>query len=327
MSNAFIGRRDAFGISAAETTQGTAQAPVTWARHMSLSLNDKTTVAEDKSALDRVEDLSDSEVTEEYAVLKMKGEVTDISSGYLLNNIFGTFSSALNGTETAVYNNTFTTNQNNSPVTHTFVRSNSAATRRYARGTLSDFEIDVKAGGFVEFTADGMANVAVPSTDIPAYVAENRFTSKHVTFKLATTVSGLTTATATNLISLMLKITRKTTPYTPLGFIDPAQFETESWGVTGKLVRRYEDTTLETTALENTIQAMSIAIVNSDVTIGTASHPSLTFTAPQVRLKPITIDTNLDKPLTETIDFTCELSLSAGYMLEAVLTDTQNGAW
>lgn len=295
---------------------------------MSLSLNDKTTVAEDKSALDRVEDLSDSEVTEEYALLKMKGEVTDISIGYLLNNIFGSFTSALNGTETTVYNNTFTTNQNNSPVTHTFVRSNPAATRRYARGTLSDFEIDVKAGGFVEFTADGMANVGATSTDTPAYdVTENRFTSKHVTVKLASSVSGLPAATATNLISLMLKITRKTTPYTPLGFIDPEQFETESWGVTGKLVRRYEDTVLETTALDNTIQAMSISIVNTDVTIGTASHPSLVFTAPQTRLKPITIDTNLDKPLTETIDFTCELSLSAGYMLQAVLTDTQNGAF
>ncbi len=294
---------------------------------MSLSLNDKTTVAEDKSALDRVEDISDSEVTEEYAVLKLKGEVTDISIGYLLNNIFGSFSSALHSSETAVWDNTFSTNQNNSPVTHTFVRSNPAATRRYARGTLSDFQIDVKAGGFVEFTADGMANVAVTSTDTPAYTAENRFTSKYVSVKLASSLAGLPGATATNLISLTLKITRKATPYTPLGGIDPLQFETESWGVTGSLVRRYEDTVLETTALDNTIQALQIAIVNTDVTIGTASHPALTFTAPQARLKPVTVDTNLDKPLTETIDFTGELSLSAGYMLQAVLTDTQNGAF
>jgi hypothetical protein len=125
--------------------------------------------------------------------------------------------------------------------------------------------------------------------------------------------------------SLKLKIARKADRFTPLGAIDPAAFDAQSWGVTGELVLRYTDTTLDALGLANTRQAMSIAIANTDVTIGTAANPSLTFTAPKVRLSPIKLDDNLDQVVNQTIPFTCELDTTAGYMLQAILTNTQNG--
>lgn len=323
-AGAFIGRRESIGVGK-ETTSGTAVAPTNWQRHLKLALDPKTTVAQNTSAMGRVEDINDSAVTEEWYEGSINGKVTDLTIGLFLLNMFGSCTAAVHPSETAVYDNTFSTLQSNTPPTLTFVRANQNATRRHAMGTQSDFELDIKTGGWAEFTSSVMAKVGVTSSDTAAFATENEFTSKHVTVKLANDTTGLNAATALQLKSLKLKIARKADRFTPFGSIDPTAWDNQAWGVTGELVLRYTDTTLETLGLVNTRQAMSIALVNTDVTVGTASNPSLTFTAPKVRLDPIKLDDNLDQVLNQTIAFTAELDSTAGYMLQAVLTNTQNG--
>jgi hypothetical protein len=323
-SGAFIGRRDSIGVGK-ETTSGTAVAPTSWQRHLKLALDPKTTVAQNTSAMGRVEDINDSLVTEEWYEGSINGKVTDLAHGLFLLNMFGACTPTLHAGETTVYDNTFSVLQSNTPPTLTFARVNQNASRRHAMGTQTDYELDVKTGGWVEFTSTVMTKVGTTSSDTVSFAAENEFTSKHVTVKLASTTAGLTGATALQVKSLKLKIARKADRFTPLGAIDPAAFDAQSWGVTGELVLRYTDTTLDALGLANTRQAMSIAIVNNDVTIGTAANPALTFTAPKVRLDPIKLDDNLDQVLNQTVPFTCELDTAAGYMLQAILTNTQNG--
>jgi hypothetical protein len=323
-NNPFIGRKDAVGVGL-ETTAGTGVAPQAWQRHLSLSLDQKTTQAQNNSAMGRVEDINDSAVTEEWAEGSVNGKITDITIGYILANIFGSVSAAAHPSETLVYDNTFTVNQNQQPNPLTFSRVNPVASRRYALGMLTDFELDIKTGGWVQFTSTFVSKTGATSSDTVAFTNENEFTSKHVTVKVATNIAGLSGATALQLKELKLKISRKANRFVPFGAIDPATFDTESWGVTGTMVLRYTDTTLETLALANTRQAMSVALVNTDTTIGTSSNPSLTFTAPKVRLTPITLDNNLDQVLNQTVAFTAELDVVLAYMMQAVLTNTQNG--
>ncbi len=325
MANApFIGRRESVGVGK-EATPGTAVAPTSWQRHLKLTLDQKTTQAQNTSAMGRVEDINDSAVTEEWAEGSINGKVTDLSHGFFLLNMFGTCTPVLHSTETLVYDNTFTVNQSALPATLTFARSNPVISRRFALGTLSDYELDVKTGGWAEFTASVMAKTGQTSTETVSYVAENEFTGKHVTVKIASDSSGLAAATALQLKSIKLKIARKADRFTPFGAIDPTAFDLNSFGVTGEFVLRYTDTTLETLALANTRQALSIALVNTDTTIGTAANPSLTFTMPKVRLTPITLDNSLDQPINQTVTFTAELDSTAGNMIQAVLTNTQNG--
>lgn len=324
MSNQFIGRRDAVGIGP-ETTPGTAVAPSAFQKQLTLTLDHKTTVAKETSALYRVEEQNNSAVTEEWATGSIDGNAGDTTQGYLLSNIFGTNTPALHAGETVVYDNTLTVNQANVVPTLTFARVNPVVSRRYALGNVSDYTLDSKIGGFVTFKAGISANVGATASDTPTYTQENLFTSKHVTVKLASTIGGLAGATALQLKSVQLKIARKLDRFTPLGVIDPAAWDTGTWTASGQLVLRYTDTTLEALALANTLQAMSIALVNTDVTIGASTHPSLTFTAPQVRLTPLTLDTNLDQVMSQTLNFTCELSQSVGYELQAVLTNLKNG--
>lgn len=323
-NGAFIGRRDSVGVGK-ETTPGTSVAPAYWQRHLKLALDQKTTRAENTSAMGRIEDINDSLVTEQWSEGSINGKVTDSTIGLFLLNMFGTVTPALHSGETTVYDNTFTVGQTNVPPTLTFCRSNPVVTRRYAYGVLQDFELDVKTGDWCQFTSTLVAKAGATGSDSVAFVSENEFTAKHVTVKVATNTAGLTGASALQLKSLKLKISRKTDRFTPFGQIDPIAFDTNSWGVTGEMVLRYTDTTLEALGIANTRQAMSIALVNNDVTIGSGANPSLTFTAPKVRLMPITLDDDLDKPLNQTVQFTCEFDTTTSSMLSAVLTNTVNG--
>ena len=170
-----------------------------------------------------------------------------------------------------------------------------------------------------------MSSIGATASDTVTYVSQNGFTSKHATLKYASAVSGLSGASALQPKSLKLKLSRKADRFVPLGALNPVAFDQESFGVTGEFVTRFTQTTEETIALANTRQAMSIAFANTDVTIGSTTSPSLTFTLAQCEFKPIKLDDNLDQMLNQTISFTAELSTSLAYMIQAVLTNTQNG--
>lgn len=320
----FIGRRESVGV-AIETTAGTSAAPQTWQRHLALTLDQKTTTAKNTSAMGRIEDINDSAVTEEWAEGSINGKVCDLSVGYFLSNMFGTCSAALHAGETTVWDNTFTTNQTNAPNTLTFVRKNDVVNRRYALGMLSDFQLEVKTGDWAMFTSTLSAKVGATGSDTVAFVTENEFTSKHVVVKNASTTGGLAGATALALKSLKLKIERKADKFVPFGSIDPTSYDTGEFKVTGELQLRYDAATLEALGLANTRQALSIAMTNTDTTIGSAANPTLTFTMPKVRLAPITLDNNLSTVMTQTILFTAEFDTSVSAMITAVLTNTQNG--
>ncbi|MEC5150870.1 phage tail tube protein [Cryobacterium sp. GrIS_2_6] len=322
--NPYIGRRESIGVGI-ETVPGTGIAPQAWQRHLALTLDPKTTVVQNKSAMGRIEDINDSAVTEEWVEGSINGKVTDLTIGYFLANIFGSVAPALHPTETTVYDNTFSVSSSAIPPSLTFARVSPVRSRRFAMGTLTDLEIDIKQNDWIQITATVTAKSGVTSTETVAYANENEFTSKHAVTKIAANIAGLTGATALQIKSLKLKISRKAERFTPVGVIDPISFDPNSWGVTGTIVTRYTDTTLEDIAFLNTSQALSIAIVNTDVTIGTASNPGLVLTAPKVRFSPMTLDNKLDQTLSSTYNFTCELDLISGYMLKAILTNTQNG--
>jgi hypothetical protein len=322
--NPYIGRRESVGVGI-ETTAGTGIAPQAWARHLALTLDPKTMVVQNTSAMGRVEQVNDSAVTEEWVEGSIHGKVTDLTFGYFLANIFGLVSAALHPTETTVYDNTFTVAQSVLPPSLTFARTSPVRSRRFAMGTLTDLEIDFKQNGWTEFIATVTAKSGATSTETVAFVAENEFTSKHFALKFASNIAGLTGATPTQVKSLKLKLARKTERFTPLGTIDPVSFDPNDWTATGTIVARYTDTALEDIAFLNTAQAMSIAMVNGDVTIGTSANPGVVFTAPKVRLSPQTLDNPLDTTLSQTFNFNCELDTVAGYALQAVLTNKQNG--
>lgn len=320
----FIGRRESIGIGK-ESTPGTSVAPSFWQPHLSLKLKRDTDVAQNLSAMGVEDEVNDSVVVDQWAEGPLDGKITDITFGLLLLNMFGSESSAVK--ETTAYNHTFTKNNASVPPYLTFCRVSPVATRRYALGCQTDLQIEASQRGFVTFTSGITSKTGATASDTPAYTDENEFSSKHVHVKIASNTAGLSGATDLDLKSVKLKIEHKRDRHTPLGVIDPTAFDPLEWKVTGEVVLRYTDTTIEDLGAANTRQAMSISLINNDVTIGASSNPSLVFTMPKVKFSPIDLDDNLNQVINQTVPFVAELDQIAGYTIQAVLTNTRNTAY
>lgn len=331
MAAPIIGRQQQVGI-ALETTAGTAAAAQAWLPHMALTLDPKTDTLENTSGLGRMEQVSDSAIVEQYMEGSLNGRLYWNSFGYILANMFGSVAAAVHSGESAVYDNTFTVLQSSVLPSLTFTRVSpgigaSGLTEAFAMGHLTDLEIDVKQKGAVEFTATVQSKTGATTTATATYDnTEGDFTSKHVVVKIAGSVAGLSGATALQLKSVKLKISRKLDRFTPLGTVDPVSFDPNEYTFTGTIVQRWTDTTLQALATANTARAMSIAIVNTDRTIGSAANPGLTFTMPKVRFEPGATDNNLSQTLSQTFNFAAQLDAAvAGYACQAVLVSGKNG--
>lgn len=323
----FIGRRESVGV-ASEATNGTAVTPTAWQPHLSLAADSKTNTIDNTSAMGRYEEVNDSVIVERWAEGSVDGKIYSNTMGYFLRNMFGTVASAVHAGETTVYDNTFTVLQSGSPKALTLTRVNPLETLAYSYAMLSDLEIEVKAQDWVTFTATFVSKAQATGSGTPSYsTTEYDFSSKDVTVKFAANVAGLSGATAADIRSLKFKISRKIERNTPLSATDPTAIDVDSYDFSGTITQRYTDTVLEAVALANTIQAMSITIQNNAYTIGSSTKPSLTFTMPQVRLDPQTLSNDLDSPLQQTFNFKGQLSLTAGYACQAVLTNTVNGGY
>jgi hypothetical protein len=323
-NNEFIGRRVSVGLGV-ESTYGTEVAPTQWMKQTKLDFQRKTTTVQNTSAMGRNEDVNDSALVSEWAEGNLEGKVYDISIGYLLYNTFGSLANATNADASGtVFDHTFTVSTSQIAKSLTLTRVDALSNRRHGMATIDSLDISVKQADWAMVTAGFKAKTGVTGSDTAAYTAENAFTSKHVTVKSATNLAGLSGATALSPKSLKLTIKRDATTYIPLGSIDPVAINTGKWSATGEIVLRYTDTTLEALWAANTQQALQIAFKNTDVTIGTSTNPSLTFTAPKARFSSFSMSNDLDNVIEQTVGFTCELDSTAGYMLQAVLTNTKN---
>jgi hypothetical protein len=325
-NNQFIARRVSIGVGLeGASTQGTEVVPTDWVKQLKLSGGRKTTVADNESAVGRPEAISDSEVVQQWYEGSLEGKVCVTTFGYFLYNIFGGYAVTTNADASGtIKDHTFDVAVSQVPRTLTLARKDPITSRRHGLADLDQLEITFESGGWVKFTASFKAKPGVSSSETVSYiVADPEFTAKHVVVKLASSVAGLGAATAPLAKSGKLTITNPANLFFPVGQITPAIVTNGKFGFTGELVLQYNDTTLEDLAYANTVQAMSLAIKNTDVVIGTAANPSLTFTGPKVRLTPIDMSDGLDDVVEQTVGIKGELDLTAGYMLRAVLTNAK----
>jgi hypothetical protein len=319
----FIGRRVSVGFGI-ESVSGTGVAPAAWFKHLSLDFQRRTTVIQNDSAIGRQEKNNDSAIVGKYADGKFEGKVGDITIGYLLYNIFGDLATTTNADASGnVKDHTFNVSQTKVSPSLTVARVDPKTSRRHALAMIAELEIAFETGGWVKVNGSLSAKVGTTSSETVAFAAENEFTSKHIISKLAANVSGIGAATALETKSGKITIKRDVTAFIPQGTDEPVSFDIGPTDFTGELVLRYLNTTQEDLWFANTVQALKIAISNTDVTIGTSAHPGLAFTAPRVRLSSFGMSNDLDSIVEQTVGISGELDMTAGYMLRAVLTNLQ----
>lgn len=328
MSQKGIGRLITLGF-AKEATRGTAETSASyWSPFDSVDFNPKVKNVVADQATGVIEN-----AIAEYRVSKFhdgsfKCPVTDQSVGPLFNSIFGTVASATHSGESTVYDHTFTVAESAQHQSLTFFTHDplGGTDYSYANGVVHKMEIDAELEKFVMLTNSVSAKSGVSQSAFsPSIIAENRFIPQYMTFKYATTVSGLSSATAIALKSLKLTIDESIEEQNVLGSDEPADFLNKEFKVEGQIEAIYQNLTdfkNVFTADPNVGQAMLIDLKNTDVTIGTAANPELAITLNQVYFYDWTIKVTPKDTVYQTAKFRATYKLSDTEMIKAVLTNT-----
>ena len=315
------GRKISVGIGK-ETTRGTAVSPAFWLQQDELSFQKRVKKEAHQGVIGVLDKQSFMDIVQEYADGAIGGNVLDRSFGLILLATLGSISTALKGGESVVYNHTITQNQSNTGQSLTIVRKDANGDLRYALATAKSLEIKMEQGQYVKFTFETVSKKGASATSTVSYSAENAFTSKHVTVKMASAVAGLGAATAIPVRSFTLKIDRDAEPYFVAGSNDVNEIISTGFQVSGEMVLRYTDTTYEALRDNDTDQAVSFTMANTDVTIGTSSNPTIVLTLPKVTLSEWDLDQSRDNVTEQTIGLTGNYSIADTKQIDAVVTNT-----
>lgn len=318
----YSGRKVKVGLGK-ETVRGTAVAASYWMRWETFDFFDTATTIFNQSALGVLDKYSQGEIVEAWSEGSLAGKISDQGFGLLLYAAFGSHSVATHAGESTVYDHTFSESQANQAQSLTIVRSDPNQALSYPLGMVKSLEITGKAGDFVRQTTQFMAMPGATSTPTPAYVAENEFKAKYCVAKMATTVGGLSGATAIQVNNFKITINKDVMGYFIVGQNNPQDIFAQTADITGEFQLLYGDNSYFTPRFANTVEALSFTITNTDVSIGVVpSNPSLTFTLPQCYLNTFKVDNAIDGMVQQTVDFTATYSLSAGYAITGLLTNT-----
>lgn len=179
-------------------------------------------------------------------------------------------------------------------------------------------------GEYVTFNAKLKAKKGATATLTPATNNENRFTHKHVVFKIASNLAGLTAASPVIIKSFKLDISTDLEDDFVLGSVDPADFLNKGFSVSGTLEAFWQnETDYKTAYLANTNKALRIDIANTDVVIGTAANPTLRIDLAKVFFEELTKPYSLNDVVKQTLKFKAVYSISDSSMISAKLTNLQ----
>lgn len=327
MAEQFIGREQGVGITA-EGTRGTAESAVDyWLPHLELGFNDQSDKIFDESSVGVLDQVRDSAIEATYAEGNLSGPLEIDSAPLLLWNLFGSLSTATNAdTSGSVYDHTLTHTDDIDSKSLTIFKNSPVRTQAFSNGMASNWELTAELGEYIQYSADMLAKPGESSSVTKAYVAQTKFTPKHISYELATDVSGLDAAPA---LEKVQAFTLTNNPNTERdhqhGQNDPFNITRREREITGSITIRQTDATLEDAYLNDEKRALRVTIKNEDVTIGDAENPALVFTLPLISLESRDKEEGNADPVEQEFSFRALMSLSESYALQAVVTNTVSG--
>jgi len=326
-----IGRLFALGL-AKESTRGTAISAATyWLPFDDLTFDEKFDNVVADQAVGVIENSINEYRVKNYADGSFKVPMVDQSTGLLFLSMLGT--QAVSTVATGVYAHTFTVGETaQHPSLTLFIHDPLSGTDySHANGVIHKMEIDAELKKFVQLSCSARAQKGVSQSSFsPSILAENRFIPQYMSFKYATSVSGLSGATAIALKSIKLSIDANIEDQEVLGSVGPADFLNKEFKVEGQFEAIYQNLTdFKNVALAtpNVLQAIGVTLTNTDVTIGSASNPTLAITLDQVAFTEYGRPIKVKDLVYQTVKFRATYSLANSEMIKVVLTNTVSGTY
>lgn len=311
----FIGSLVDVGV-ARETSRGTAVAPAYWVPKVSLSFDDKNEKVLSSESLGVIEDTHEAYVVNKSGEGDFEGEIRDKSFGLFLYSMMGSCSSAVK--ETTAYNHTFTIAQNNQHPSLSILVSDPISDvenydKMFPLTMLNSLDLSVSLGEFAKFTAGFISKSSKDYTkQSTSYVAENKFVATHAIIKFASDLAGLAAATPVSIRKVDVSFAKNLMKDNALGTADPEDILNQMMSVEGNLELDYADRTYKNYMLDNTYKAMRIELINTGVTIGASSNPSIQINFPRVHFFGWEADRANDAIASQKISFKALRDVSGG---------------
>lgn len=325
-----IGRKLSVGLGK-ETSRGTAVAAAFWIPKMDFSLDDKINFAVDDSSIGVIEDSINQEITSKYSELEIGGRVYDKSFGLILLGVFGTETSSTQvGGETLVYDHLFNVSESaqHTSLTVSAADPNGGSGLQYTLAMVDQFQLEFETGKFLTYKAGLRANANASASVTASFTAENGFRPQDGIIKVASTLSGLAGASAITVKKGQITIKKNVEDDVVIGNVSPVDRLNKAFSVEGSLELLYDSRTyIDTDLLGDLAQALRIQFVNSSVTIGSASSPTITFDMAKVKFQEVSRKIANNDLIRQTIKFKAFYSMSDSLMIKATLRNLQSSTY
>jgi len=316
-----IGRLIQVGI-AKEGSRGTAEDSATfWYPKVDFDFSPRADYAVEESGLGVIDGRSDAKVVETLGEGAFGGIVYDKSFGLILGACLGTWSTA--GPTDDAYTHTITRLNTNQHPALTIFHKDLNVDEKYALGMLNSLTMNVVLKDFIKFSAAFMSKIGADTSSSPSYSAENVFLPQHMSVKFAATVAALGTASASAVKAFNLTINKNVEDWQNLGSTDPADIVNKAFTVSGDLEAIFDDETYKDYVLDGSKRACLITMENTDVTIGTATHPKLEITLAPMSFRDWGRATGQDDITSQTVAFDGNFGLSDSKTISAELVNEQ----
>ena len=317
-----IGRLVNVGLGRESVGRGTPAAAAFWLPKVEFDFDPKAELAVDNSGLGVIDGRSDAKVVEQLGEGSFGGVVYDKTFGILLAACLGTWSSV--GPSDSGYTHSFTRLNSNQHPSLTIYHKDQNVEERFPLGMLSQLSIKMALKDYVRYTAGFMSKIGVTTTgNTPSYISENAFLATHATIKFADTVAALGTASDVGVRAVNLTINKNVEDWQNLGSTDPADIVNKALFCSGDFELLFDDVTYRDYVLAGTKKAARLTLENTDVAIGTATHPKMQITFAPLTLKDWGRGVGQDDIASQTIAFDGNFGFTSSKTLDIVLVNTQ----
>lgn len=315
-----IGRTGAIGIGK-EVTKGTPVAASYWIPVTSYSYDDKIELIKNDSAMGRIEEFNAAHITKLWGEGDYEGKIFLNSVGLELVAVLGASPTSVQRGATSVYDHTYALANNNDHKALTISYEDAIQEIRFPFAMVDSWALDVTVDDYVKRTISLTGKKSGSATNTPAFTNEVEFIPSQIVFKLASAQSGLAAASAINVTSFNLEISKNAEPVYVLGSNEPSDIINKQFSVKGSVELYFENITYRDYVFGNTHRAMRIDMVDTATDLGSGHNPELYFDLNEVVFDEFERGWDSNDPLKQTLNFEGLYSLADAAMISARLTN------
>lgn len=318
----FMGRLTELGITK-ESNRGVYAGPVDyWLEKLGFTFGNKANLVKSVGSVGSIAAVTSGYITERWAEGEIEAEVRDKSFGLILLAAVGAESSAVH---LSARKHTYTLQNDNQHDSLSISYKDPDDSLIFKRAMLGSLTLNVRLDEVVSFMASFMSHASEDiATWSPGYVAENKFIAKHLSFKVADNIAGLNSET--KLKELTLTIDKPLVRDSVLGSLEAVDILNTSFNISGTIVLNMNDKNFRDYALNGSLKAVRIELINTDRTIGT-TNPAFRIDLEKVIFEEWDADKTLDDIVKQTLNFTAYYNLADSrlwsdmYLINEVASD------